>query len=51
MLNHINPFKYQDKIEDVRHEIEVRKANGEVPERLVPEIDWEPLKFWKRRKP
>ena len=36
MLNHINPFKYQDKIEAVRHEIEVRKAKGEVPELLVP---------------
>ena len=39
MMNHINPFKYQDRIEAVRQEIEVRKANGEVPERLVPKTN------------
>ncbi|MEQ9308284.1 MAG: hypothetical protein RLN90_02455 [Balneolaceae bacterium] len=50
MLNHINPFKYQDKIESVRKEIELRKKIGEVPEQLVPETDWEPLKFWKKEK-
>lgn len=50
MMHHINPFKYQDRIEAVRQEIEVRKAKGEVPKRLVPEIDWEPLKFWKKSK-
>lgn len=49
MLNHINPFKYQDKIEAVRKEIELRKEKGEVPEQLVPETDWTPLKFWKTK--
>ena len=47
MLHHINPFKHQDKLEAVRVEIEVRKSKGEVPDRLVPKIDWAPLKFWK----
>ena len=46
MLNHINPYKYQDKIAEVRKEIELRKNRGEVPERFVPEINWAPLKFW-----
>ncbi len=50
MLNHINPYKYQDQIEELRKEIELRKERGEVPERLVPEIDWASLKFWKKKK-
>lgn len=49
MLNHINPYKYQDKIAEVRKEIELRKKQGEVPQLLVPNINWEPLKFWKRK--
>ena len=49
MLNHINPYKYEDRLEAVRLEVEQRKLRGEVPKRLVPEIDWEPLKFWKKR--
>ena len=48
MLNHINPYKYQDQIEELRTEIELRKERGEVPERLVPQTNWEPLKFWVR---
>lgn len=40
MMNHINPFKYQDRIEAVRQEIEVRKANGEVPTALIPDINY-----------
>jgi hypothetical protein len=39
MLNHINPFKHPDRIEAVEHEITLRKHNGEVPDRLIPEIN------------
>ncbi len=50
MLNHINPYKYPERIQEVEKEIELRKERGEIPQRLVPEIDWTPLKFWKRKK-
>lgn len=51
MLNHINPYKYPERIKEVEKEIELRKEKGEIPVRLVPEIDWSPLKFWKRKNP
>lgn len=51
MVNHINPFKYPDRIEAVEKEIRMRKEQGKIPERLVPETDWTPLKFWKRKSP
>ena len=47
LLHNIDPFKYPARIESVRHELELRKERNEVPVRLIPEIDWEPLKFWK----
>ncbi len=50
MLNHINPYKYPERIKEVEKEIEQRKELGEVPQQLVPTIDWSPLKFWKRKK-
>lgn len=50
MLNHINPYKYPERIKDVEKEIALRKERGEVPQKLVPVIDWSPLKFWKRKK-
>ncbi len=39
MLNHINPYDYPERIKEVEKEIELRKERGEVPTRLVPEID------------
>lgn len=49
MLNHIDPFRFPDKIIQVEQELALRKENGEIPERLVPETDWFPLKFWKKK--
>lgn len=48
MINHINPYKYPEKIEQVKNELEIRKERGEVPSQLVPNTNWEPLKFWKK---
>lgn len=39
MLNHINPYKYPERIKEVEKELELRKESGEIPERLVPKID------------
>ena len=36
LVNHLDPFKYQDKIETVRQEIEARKERGELPIALLP---------------
>lgn len=36
MLNHINPYKYQDRVNAVRLEIEKRKQAGEIPDRIIP---------------
>lgn len=48
MLNHINPFDFPERVKAVEKELELRKQKGEIPKRLVPEIDWTPLKFWKK---
>lgn len=48
MVNHINQFKYPEKIEEVETEIAKRKERGEVPTLLIPKTDWSPFKFWKR---
>ena len=50
MLNHIDPYEYPDRIKEVEKELELRKERGEIPTKLVPEIDWSPFKFWKRKK-
>ena len=47
LMHNINPYKYPERVEQVTQEITFRKEKGEVPEQLIPEIDWEPLKFWK----
>lgn len=49
MLNHINPYEFQDKITEIRKEIELRKDRGEVPIKLIPDTDWAPFKFWEKR--
>jgi len=49
MLNHINPYEFQDKITEIRKEIELRKDRGEVPKKLIPDTDWAPFKFWEKR--
>ncbi len=48
--NYLDPFKYENQIEEIRKEIDLRKNRGEISAKLVPTIDWEPLKFWKKEK-
>ena len=48
--NYLDCFKHQDKIEAVRKEINLRRDRGEITLQIVPTIDWEPLKFWKKRR-
>ncbi len=50
MLSHIDPYKYPDRIAEVEKEIALRKQQGEIPTRLVPETDWSSWKFWKWRR-
>ena len=50
MINHMNQFEYQDKIAEIEKEISIRKEKGEIPEKIVPDIDWTSFKFWKRKK-
>ncbi len=50
MLNHINPYEFQDKITEIRKEIELRKERGEVPKKIIPDTNWSSLKFWRWRK-
>ena len=38
MLNHINPYKYPERIAAVEGEISLRKERGEIPAELIPEI-------------
>lgn len=49
MLNHLNPFKYDKKKDEIRMEIELRKERGEIPELMVPIIDWSSFTFWKKK--
>ena len=39
MVHHINPFKYPEKIAEVKHQIGLRKQAGEIPQLLVPKTD------------
>jgi|GEM_PF-4660112 len=39
MLTHIDPYKYADRVEAVRKELDSRKKRGEVPEQLIPKFD------------
>lgn len=48
MLNHINPYEYPERIIAVEGEVQLRKERGEIPELLVPKIDWSPFRFGKR---
>lgn len=38
MLNHMNQFKYPDKLVELEKEIGFRKENGEIPSALIPKI-------------
>ena len=44
LLNHIDPYKYPERIQAIEEEIQSRKAKGEIPEQLVPDVDWSVFK-------
>lgn len=50
MLTHIDPYKYPDRLDEVEKELDLRKANGEVPTEVVPKIDWSVFRFRKKKK-
>jgi hypothetical protein len=50
MLTHINPYKYADRLEAVRKELDLRKEQGEVPTNLVPKTDWSVFRFRRKNK-
>ena len=39
MLNHIDQFKYPERIQEVEKEISLRKSLGEIPDQLKPKTD------------
>lgn len=51
MLDHINRYKYPEKIQAIEKELKQKKEDGEIPELIVPAISWKDLKFWKRKMP
>lgn len=48
LLDHLNYYKYPQQVSAVEKEILRRKENGEIPEQMVPAINWADLKFWKQ---
>lgn len=50
MINHINEYKYEDRLEEVRKELEIRRQQGEIPTVLVPKPDWSAFRFRRRKK-
>ncbi len=50
LLDHLDYYVYPERVVAVEKEIERRKQNGEIPEQMVPDINWSDLKFWKRKK-
>ena len=51
MLDHINRYKYPEKIEAIEEELKQKKESGKIPESIVPSVNWQDLKFWKRKAP
>ncbi|MBO6535636.1 MAG: hypothetical protein JJ966_05395 [Balneolaceae bacterium] len=49
MLHHVNEYKYPEKIQALKEEIERRKEAGEVPQQLVPKPDWSVFRFRKNK--
>lgn len=47
ILNHIDQEKYPERILELEKEVEKRKAAGNIPKDLVPEIDWSDINFEK----
>ena len=50
MLNHIDQFKYPDRLEAVSDELNTRKQRGDIPQELIPNIDWSVFRFRTKRK-
>lgn len=44
MLNHLNFYKYPEKVAAVESEIEMRRAEGRIPSEMIPVINWRDLK-------
>ena len=45
MLNHIDQFKYPVRLEAVSDELNTRKQRGDIPQELIPNIDWSVFRF------
>ena len=50
MLNHIDQFKYPDRLEAVSDELNTRKQRGDIPQELIPNIDWSVFRFRTKKK-
>ena len=50
MLNHIGQFKYPDRLEAVSDELNTRKQRGDIPQELIPNIDWSVFRFRTKKK-
>jgi hypothetical protein len=47
MLNHLDPYKYPERVHNVEQEIERRLSEGEISQELIPSIDLKKLRFWR----
>lgn len=47
VLNHINRYKYPDRVKNLEDEIKRRKVSNQIPAELVPELDWSNINFEK----
>ncbi len=45
MLNHLNFYKYPEKVAAVESEIEMRRTEGRIPSEMIPAINWRDLKM------
>lgn len=50
MLNYIDQFKYPDRLEAVSDELNTRKQRGDIPQELIPNIDWSVFRFRTKKK-
>ncbi len=44
MLDHLNFYKYPEKVVAVETEIEERRSTGHIPSQIIPNINWRDLK-------
>ncbi len=44
MLDHLNFYKYPEKVKAVETEIETRRSEGHIPSEMIPSINWRDLK-------